>query len=247
VLLAEVLAGAFLGFLIAALGGGGGLLAVPLLVFAFREPVAKATGTSLAIVFAASVAAVGGHWRKRTIRLDATLWFGGASMIGACAGARLHACVSERFALTAYAILLFAVSLRMITRASPPATEGHRAGHALVGLGFGVGLVAGFLGVGGGVLIVPSLIYAAGLTMSEAVGTSVAIIAMTSSSGAVSHVLQGNVSARITLAMGGGAMVGAVLGAPLAGRLPEKPVRLTFAALVVCAAAYTLWRVSAAQ
>jgi uncharacterized membrane protein YfcA len=133
----------------------------------------------------------------------------------------------------------------MITGASPPTNERQRAWHGLVGLGFGVGLVAGFLGVGGGVLIVPALVFAAGLTMSEAVGTSVAIIAMTSSSGAVSHILQGNVSVPIALGMGGGAMLGALLGAPLAGRLPEKPVRLSFAALVFCAAAYTLWRASA--
>ncbi len=244
-LVTEILAGAFLGFLIAALGGGGGLLAVPILVFGFREPVAKATGTSLAIVLAASLAAVPGHWRRRTIHVNAALRFGGASMLGAFAGARLHQFVSEPVALTAYAVLLFAVSLRMFARGAKATNEARNFWRTLLVLGLGVGLLAGFLGVGGGVLIVPALLYGTGVTLSEAIGTSVAIIAMTSLSGTISHMLQGNVTVRIALGMGAGAMLGAVLGTPLSGRLPEKPVRISFATLVFLAAAYTLWRAHA--
>jgi uncharacterized membrane protein YfcA len=103
-------------------------------------------------------------------------------------------------------------------------------------------MLTGFVGVGGGFVIVPVLVWGAGLPLRDAIGTSLAVIAMSSITGATTHLIQGNVDPSIALAAGGGAVLGAVLGAPLTGKLPDRPLRIGFGVLVFMAAIYILVR-----
>jgi len=103
----------------------------------------------------------------------------------------------------------------------------------LVPVGLGLGVMTGFLGVGGGFLIVPALVTLARLPLKAAIGTSMAIITAASFTGALTYVLEGAAPMGLVVPMGAGAMLGALVGAPLAGKLPERPLKVGFALLAV--------------
>ena len=98
-----LLAGVAVGLLLTVLGAGGSIFIVPVLVFVLHEPVSRATGTSLAIVFAGAVVGAVGQWRKGNLDLKVTAWFGAAAMIGAVGSVALHPLVSERALLGVFA------------------------------------------------------------------------------------------------------------------------------------------------
>ena len=152
--------------------------------------------------------------------------------------------MAESTALACFAAALGFAAHRMARRAPREGAPGHTRLARLLPLGGGVGVLTGFLGVGGGFLIVPVLIEGVGLPMRSAVGTSLAVIALSSASGAASHAVQGNVDPGALLSVSGGAVAGALLGLPLASHVPERPLRLSFAVLAGLLAVYMLGRVS---
>jgi uncharacterized protein len=235
--------GAVMGFIISVLGAGGSLFIVPILVYGFGQSVRVATGTSLVVVFSAALVGAFGHARAGHVRGRILLAFGVASMAGAVIGARLHLLASERTVTIALALTLLAASLRMMIGRTPQSASSRA--HALVRLlplGLAVGVLTGFVGVGGGFVIVPVLVWGAGVALRDAIGTSLAVIAMSSITGSTAHILEGNVDPRLAAAAGLGAIAGALSGAPLTGKLPERPLRLGFGALVLGAAIYILVR-----
>ncbi|MGQ0505735.1 MAG: sulfite exporter TauE/SafE family protein [Myxococcaceae bacterium] len=228
-----VLAGAAMGLTISVLGAGGSLFIVPVLIFLFHEPVTRATGTSLAVVFAAALVGTVGHWRKGNVAPRVAVLFGVSAMAGAFLGAQLHPLASERASHLFFAIALVVAAVRM-AKGNPPDVQADDAPPSvmlLIPLGICAGVMTGFLGVGGGFLIVPILVFLARMHVRQAIGTSLAVIALSSVSGAVGYALQGEVSGTLMLSIGGGAVAGAVLGAPLSGRIAERPLRLLFAAM----------------
>jgi uncharacterized membrane protein YfcA len=232
----EALFGLVMGFLLSLLGAGGSLFIVPVLILVFRASVRSASGTSLGVVCAGAAVGAVLHAVRGRVRADVLFPFGAASMLGAILGSTLHRLVPERVSLMCLAAALVLAAYRL-ARGAP--REGRRPTKPLaqlVPLGAGVGVLTGFLGVGGGFLILPVLVEGVGLSMHQAVGTSLGIIALSSATGAVSHAVQGNVERPLLLLVGGGAVVGALLGAPLAGRLRERPLRLAFAGLAGLAA-----------
>lgn len=92
--------------------------------------------------------------------------------------------------------------------------------------------------------MVPALTWAARLPLRKAIGTSLAVIALSCLSGAVSHAIAGNVNPLLLATGGGGAAIGALVGAPLSGKLPEKPLRLAFALFAFALAVYMSTRVA---
>lgn len=226
-------AGLVLGAVFSVLGAGGGILAVPLVMFVFSMPASTATGAGLAVVWAAAMAGTVAHGRAGRVDAPTVGWFGLPSVGAAVLGARLHALVPEPVTLLSFsAVLLVSVTLLFVRPGAPRPP----ARWAVVLAGLGTGVLTGFLGVGGGFLIVPALVLLAGLPLPRAVGTSMAVIALSSFSGALAHLSVGHVPVELVLPMGGGAIVGALLGAPLSGRLPETPVRVGFAVLSVAVA-----------
>ncbi|MBL8918287.1 MAG: sulfite exporter TauE/SafE family protein [Myxococcaceae bacterium] len=228
--------GAVLGIVFALLGAGGGILAVPALLAIFSVSMAEATGAGLAVVWAAAVSGALAHGRAGRVNGRVALVFGLPSIAGAALGAKLHALVPERVTVALFSIVLAVAVVSMFRRRS----EARRAPvslPALVFAGAATGVLTGFLGVGGGFLIVPALTLWAGLELHAAIGTSMAVIAMSSLSGALVHLWAGHVPASLVVPMGAGAVGGAMLGAPLAGRLPERPLRVGFAVLALIVAA----------
>ena len=226
-------AGLAVGAVLTVLGAGGSLFIVPVLVFLLKVPVAQATGTSLAIVGAAAAAGAIGHARSGHIIPKVAVLFGGAAALGALVGSSLHGMVSERTLTILFAAILFVAAARMLMR-RPADGESRPAQVAvLIPLGGAIGVLSGFLGVGGGFLMVPALSGAAGLSVKQSIGTSLAVIAVSSLVGSVGHALHGQLSAWIILSVGGGAVLGALAATPLTGKLPERPLRIGFAVLAV--------------
>lgn len=227
--------GALLGVVFSVLGAGGGILAVPVLLVVFKTSMAEATGAGLAVVWVAAVAGALSHGRAGRVDVRTALIFGVPSVLGAVAGAKLHALVPERVTVGLFSLVLIA-ALAAMFRQKVETTSGVVASWKVVTAGLATGVLTGFLGVGGGFLIVPALTLWAALPLRRAVGTSMAVIAMSSLSGAAVHLMAGHVPLALVAPMGAGAIVGAVAGSPLVGRLPERPLKLGFALLALVVA-----------
>jgi len=231
-----------IGLSLGVLGGGGSILAVPVLVYVARVDVHVAIGMSLAIVGTTSL--VGSLVHARAGRLDAlaAVLFGGAGMVGAPLGALGTHAVSSRVLLLLFAGLMLAVGTLMLRgRTRRPGSAPHRPHRlAVAGAGFGVGLLTGFLGVGGGFLIVPALTLLAALPIHVAVGTSLLVIALNSAAGALGHLRQGEMPVALTAACTTASALGALAGVPVAGRLDPVRLRRAFAAFVILVGLFLL-------
>ena len=236
-------AGAAMGLVISALGAGGSMFIVPVFLYLFHEPMPVATGTSLAVVGAGALVGALMHYRQGNLRLRVALAFSLGSTVAAPVGAWAHAFVPDRVAVALFSAVLVIAAARMLggTPEVKENAEPHRL-RVLVPLGVGVGLLTGFLGVGGGFVILPALVIVARLPLRQAVGTSLAVISLTSITGAAGYAVKGLVSADLLVSVGSGAMLGALLGAPLSSRLPERPMRYGFAALAAGVSLYMFGR-----
>lgn len=242
--------GAGIGLLLGMLGGGGSILTVPALVYIMGVPVAQATGTSLAIVGTTAVAGAIRHHRAGRVALRAALPFGAVSVAGSVAGSLLGGRIPGDLLLALFAFVMIAAGLAMLRRqavtiaesAERPAVPAVRVAAA----GFGVGLLTGFFGVGGGFVIVPALTMVLGLNMATAIGTSLVVIAIASAAGLIIHVGAGAFDPAVTALFVVGGVAGIVAGSHVAGRLPERSLRTGFATLVFLLAAYLLVRNHAA-
>jgi uncharacterized membrane protein YfcA len=227
---------ALVGVSLGLLGGGGSILAVPLLVYVAQLDVRVSVAMSLAVVGATALVASLAHARRGRVEWRAAALFGISGMIGASLGARLTPLVAPRVLLLLFALLMLAVGGLMVRgrRAAggviPP---GPAAVGPVLAAGLAVGVLTGFLGVGGGFLIVPALTLFAHLPIHVAVGTSLLVIAANSAAGLVSHLGQESVPAGLTLAFTAVAVLGALAGERLASRTSPERLRRAFGVFVV--------------
>lgn len=237
-------AGFVTGALISIIAGGGGLFLVPVLTLGLGLPIAEATGVSLGAVLVAALFGLWGHARQKLVRWKAALLFGAASMPAAQLSAHAHALVPEKVALGSFSVLLLVLGVRML-RAKDPSPDAPlpqpRPALLVVG-GFGVGLLSGFFGIGGGFLAVPTLALGMGLPLKEAVGTSVLVIFLTSLGGSIGHLRAGSLPVALTLKVGVGAAAGAALGTTLAGKMKTPGLRRALSLLLLVVAALTAWK-----
>lgn len=244
-LLAVVL-GLVIGLSLGLLGGGGSILTVPALVYLVGLPVEQATGTSLAIVGMTAVAGAAGHFRAGRVALRPALGFGVASVGGAVVGSLLGQRVDGHLLLLLFALLMIVAGLSMlrgrVAVTAAPAAHGVWSVVRVGAVGFGVGVLTGFFGVGGGFLIVPALTLVLGLSMRRAVGTSLVVIALASAAGLLTRLGAGGLDIGVTLLVVMGGLAGTLLGSHLAGSVPESRLRQSFAALVFALAAFLLVR-----
>ncbi len=222
-----------IGLSLGLLGGGGSILAVPVLVYVAGMEVHAAIGMSLAIV--GGTALVGGlaHARAGRVDLRAGALFGVAGMLAAPLGARATHLVEPRVLLLLFAALMLGVGALMLRGAAEIRASRRPPRLAAPLAGVVVGLLTGFLGVGGGFLIVPALTLLAGLELPVAVGTSLLVISANGAAGLASHLGQGEMPARLTLAFTLAALVGALFGVRLSSRLEPARLRRGFALFVI--------------
>jgi uncharacterized membrane protein YfcA len=196
----------------------------------------SAVGVSLAVVGATSLVAAFAQARQGRVRVRAALLFAGAGMPAAWAGSRLTALVSGRMLLLAFSAFMVVVALVMLR---PPGAAGNashpRRARATVVCAAGalVGLLTGFLGVGGGFLVVPALVLLAQLPMHEAVGTSLVVIAANAAAGLVGHLEGRGLPLPVLVPFTAISITGALVGTRLGGRVPADRLRRAFAVLVL--------------
>jgi hypothetical protein len=243
------LSGVLVGFSLGLVGGGGSILAVPLLVYLVGVPVPHlAIGTSAVAVAANAAMSLANHARAGNVRWPCASVFAGAGVIGAFAGARLGKMVDGQTLLAAFAVMMVVVAGLMLRRREPDEDRRVRLGRqnapVLVGTGVAVGALSGFFGIGGGFLIVPGLIFATGMPMLQAVGTSLVAVTAFGLTTAGSYAAAGLVDWTLAAVFVGGGALGSLLGARAARGLSRKRGLLTkvFAGLIFLVAAYVLAR-----
>jgi uncharacterized membrane protein YfcA len=241
--------GILVGFSLGLVGGGGSILAVPLLVYLVGVPVPHvAIGTSAVAVAANAAASLVNHARAGNVRWPCALVFAGTGVIGAFAGAQLGKTVDGQALLAAFAVMMMVVAGLMLRRREPATDRRVRLDRtnapALVATGFAVGALSGFFGIGGGFLIVPGLILATGMPMLQAVGTSLVAVTAFGLATAGSYALAGLVEWSLAAVFVAGGIAGSLFGARAGRALSRRRGLLTsvFAVLILLVATYTLAR-----
>ena len=247
--IAIVLGGAIVGFLLAVFGGGGSVLAAPVLLYLGGVTDAHvAIGTASAAVAANATLNLAGHWRRGRIKWPCATVFALAGLAGSFAGSSLAKLISGQHLLFAFALAMAAIGLSMFRK---PKSEGDPNVHIsmklvarLAPLGLLTGLAAGFFGIGGGFLIVPGLMLATGMTMANATASSLLSVALFGAATSANYALSGQVDWPLAglLLLGGAA--GGLAGLLAAKRLATHAslARMLFAGLILVVAAYVAWR-----
>lgn len=232
----DFIIGAVIGLSLGMLGGGGSILTVPALVYILGQDAHAAIGSSLVIVGMNAVFGAMMHRRAGNVRLTSALLFGSAGLIAAFLGARLSQLLSAPLLLVFFALLMLFVATLMLRGGSvspaSPAAEPLVWWKILLA-GSIVGFLTGFLGVGGGFLIVPALVLVLKMDMRTAVGSSLVVIAMNSAAGLLGHLGDGGLNWMLIGLLLGGGVFGVFLGARAAHYLPVARLRQAFAGLVI--------------
>ena len=231
-LAAIILSGA-VGVSLGALGGGGSILMVPIPVYVAALPAHQAIPISLVVVGATSMIGAGAHYWRGNIRLKAALLFGASGIVGSYLGSYLTHLFSDRLLLGGFAALMVVVGLAMLRQR--PAPEGKTrcsVGPCLL-IGFIVGGLTGFLGVGGGFLIVPALIMFATLPAQQAVGTSLAVITLSAFAGLWGQLQNTSVDWLLAAQFAGPAIMGMFGGFAAADKVPGGKLQKAFSWFII--------------
>jgi uncharacterized membrane protein YfcA len=237
-LLLALLGALAIGLSLGLLGSGGSILTVPVLHYLVGQPDKLAIGGSLLVVGLIAAAGCVPYALRRQVDWRNVAWFGLPGMGGAWVGATLAHWVPGPVQLGLFSAVMLLAAWRML-RGGSVSQPGHEAPRlAVVGGGVGVGLLSGLVGVGGGFLIVPALVLLAGVTMTSAVGTSLAVITLNSFSGFAKYlgVFQHEGLAldwRILLTVAAVGVVGSFAGQKVGQNLPQATLRRLFGALLV--------------
>jgi uncharacterized membrane protein YfcA len=241
--------GALVGITLGLIGGGGSVLAVPLLVYLVGVPSAHvAIGTAAVAVALNAGAGLATHARLGTVKWPCALVFSAAGVMGAFAGASLGKQLGGTELLALFGLVMIGVGIYMLS--VRPKVAGHdvrltpeTARHLLprlLLLGAGVGLLSGFFGIGGGFLIVPGLVLATGMALQNAIGTSLFAVTTFGAATAVSYAASGLVDWRVASFVIAGGVAGTVLGTRanvhLAGY--KRALAGTFASVVIVVGVY---------
>jgi len=243
------LSGVLVGFSLGLVGGGGSILAVPLLVYVVGVKLPHlAIGTSAVAVAANAMASLATHARAGNVRWPCAAVFATAGVLGALGGARLGKMVDGHVLLAAFAGMMIVVAVLMIRRREPAEDLRVRLNRqnapALAGAGLGAGALSGFFGIGGGFLIVPGLVAATGMPMLQAVGTSLVAVTAFGLTTAGSYAASGFVNWPLAAVFVAGGVAGSLVGARAAIGLARRRGMLTkvFAGIILAVAAYMLAR-----
>jgi len=245
--------GALVGFVLGLVGGGGSILAVPLMVYLVGVPSPHvAIGTSALAVAANAASGLGHHARHGHVKWRCAALFAASGIAGAAIGSTLGKNFDGQKLLFLFALVMVAVGILMVRRRSsfgnPDVRLGRENAGKLVGYGVGAGAFSGFFGIGGGFLIVPALVAATGMTMIDAVGSSLVAVTAFGLTTAANYALSGLVDWGLALAFVGGGVAGSLGGTKLARHLSQSRGRLAmvFALLIFVVAGYMLWKSAAA-
>jgi uncharacterized membrane protein YfcA len=253
-MLLAVGSGGLVGFTLGLVGGGGSILAVPLLVYGVGVPSPHvAIGTSAIAVAASAAANLFGHARQRTVKWPCAITFALSGIVGAAAGAQLGKMVDGGRLLMLFGALMIVVGLLMLrprqSGGNPDVKLTRESTRQLlpllIGVGFLVGALSGFFGIGGGFLIVPGLMGATAMPLINAIGSSLVAVAAFGLTTAASYAVSGLVDWELAgLFIVGGAL-GGFLGIKLAHHLAggsKRALGLIFSGVVITVGIYVVVR-----
>lgn len=241
--------GALVGFVLGLVGGGGSILAVPLMVYLVGVPSPHvAIGTSAFAVAVNAAMGVVSHARAGTVIWRCAFMFAGAGVAGAFAGSTAGKAFDGQKLLFLFAIVMIVVGILMLrgrkSGGDPAADCNRRNAPKVGGYGLATGAFSGFFGIGGGFLIVPGLMASTGMPILNAIGSSLVAVAAFGLTTALNYALSGLVDWPLAFVFIAGGLLGGIAGARLAKRLSATKGRLTtiFAGLIFVVAAYMLWK-----
>jgi len=252
-ILLGVLAGSAVGFTLGLVGGGGSILAVPLMVYlvGVHDP-HVAIGTSALAVAANALIGLTTHARKRNVKWRCAATFATAGVVAAWFGSLPGKLMDGQKLLALFALLMLVVAglmFRSRGREGDPAVVLNR-GNApkLLGSGVATGLLSGFFGIGGGFLVVPGLIASTGMPILFAVGSSLVAVTAFGLTTALSYATSGLIDWPLAAVFIGGGAIGSLFGTRLATRLADRKgaLNLVLAGLIVVVAIYMLYRTASA-
>jgi uncharacterized membrane protein YfcA len=244
-----VAGGAVIGLLLAVFGGGGSVLATPLLLYGVgvRDP-HVAIGTSAAAVAVNAASGLFLQARAGQVKWPCALVFGGAGLAGSLTGAHIAKQIDGQALLLWFALAMALVGGSMLLPRTSPGDPDVRINNRLMlrlaPAGLAVGLAAGFFGIGGGFLIVPGLMAATGMTLANAAASSLVSVVLFGSATSLSYAASGLVDWRVFAALVAGGVLGAIAAGPVSRRLAGRAdvARRLFAVLVLMTAGYVAWR-----
>lgn len=245
---AAVLSGAAVGFSLGLIGGGGSILAVPLLLYVVgvSDP-HVAIGTSALAVSINAFVNFAGHCRAGTVHWPSAVLFGLVGLAGAVAGSSAGKAVDGQKLLALFAIVMIVAGIAMLRPRSTgywrmEALDRMRA-MRLAAFGGATGFASGFFGIGGGFLIVPALILATGMPILNAIGSSLFSVAIFGLATAANYALSGFVAWSVAAEFVAGGVAGGWLGTKTAVRLAAKKriLSIMFAAVIFSVGAYMLF------
>lgn len=241
--------GSLVGFTLGLVGGGGSILAVPLMVYLVGVPNPHvAIGTSALAVAANAGANLIPHARNGTVKWRCAGMFAAAGVLGAWAGSSVGKAVDGQKLLFLFALLMLVVGGLMLkgrnTLGNPAVRLNRENAPRIVGFGAATGLFSGFFGIGGGFLIVPGLIASSGMPMINAVGSSLVAVTAFGLTTSVNYARSGLVDWPLAAVFIGGGIVGGLVGAWASKSLATRKGLLNsvFAGLIFVVSAYMLWK-----
>jgi uncharacterized membrane protein YfcA len=248
-LLVATLGGAVIALLLGVFGGGGSVLATPLLVHGVGVASPHvAIGTAAAAVAVNALAGLALQARAGRVKWPCALVFGGAGLAGALTGAEIAKSIDGQALLGWFALAMALVGAAMLR---PATSSGHADVHLdwprtlrLAPIGLVVGLASGFFGIGGGFLIVPGLMAATGMTLANAAASSLVSVVVFGAATSASYAASGLIDWRLFAALVAGGLAGALAALPVARLLGSRAAlaRRGFALMVLAVAAWVGWK-----
>lgn len=241
--------GALVGFSLGLIGGGGSILAVPLMVYVVGVPDPHvAIGTSAIAVAVNAAINLSNHALGGTVRWWCALTFAASGIIGAFTGAIFGKMIDGQKLLALFALLMLVIAVLMLKTRSRAGLPDVRISWdnmpAIVGLGLATGTLSGFFGIGGGFLIVPALMLATGMSIINAVSSSLVAVTAFGLTTAASYAWSGLISWELAGLFIAGGLVGGLIGTRSARRLSARgsTLNIVFASVIIAVALYMLVR-----
>lgn len=241
--------GMLVGFSLGLVGGGGSILAVPLMVYVVGVPEPHvAIGTSAIAVAANAAVNLSNHARGGTVVWSCALMFAAAGILGAFGGSILGKMVDGNKLLALFALVMIVIAMLMLKTRSriglPDVKMNWSNMPAIAGLGLATGTLSGFFGIGGGFLIVPALMLATGMPIMNAVSSSLVAVTAFGLTTAASYAWSGLISWGLAALFVAGGIAGGLIGTRSARLLSARrgALNVVFAVVIIAVAIYMLMR-----
>lgn len=251
--LSAILAGLITGTVLGIFGSGGSIVTTPALLYLLHIEPKSAIAMSLGIVAITATITALQHWHKGNVNLRVTAVFGFFGIFGTYAGARLGVITPVVVQLTLFALVMYAAAWKMLRPARMHRSVGAAAvigeevcasGRCMVHVavhGVVVGALTGLVGVGGGFLIVPALVLLSRLSMKQAIGSSLAIVAIKSYAGFAGYLGEVAIDYGLMAVFTAVAIAGSVAGTQFAHRVSGEALKKGFAVFLMLVASYILY------